>query len=147
MELWDFFLPSFLLSFVIANKRSDKRHQNSPTVQFDTTRPSPPCDLKITNVDVTPKRTTTPNIVSATSPFPPWWIYSWRQRLQRMPVRLHISPISKGHVAAARKRSHQWCVSLTPNNTKTIGRMTCHYFLRQIRRDLTSSSYTTHFLY
>ena len=22
-----------------------------------------------------------------------------------------------GHVAAARKRSHQWCVSLTPNNT------------------------------
>ena len=50
------------------------------------------------------------------------------------------------HVAAAWKRSHQWCVSLTPNNTKTIGRMTCHCFLRPIRRDLTSSSYTTHFL-
>ena len=33
-----------------------------------------------------------------------------------------------GHVAAARKRSHQWCVSLTPNNTKTMGRMTCHCF-------------------
>ena len=50
------------------------------------------------------------------------------------------------HVAAAWKRSHQWCISLTPNNTKTIGRMTCHCFLRPIRRDLTSSSYTTHFL-
>ena len=50
------------------------------------------------------------------------------------------------HVAAAWKRSHQWCVSLTPNNTKTIGRMTCHCFLLPIRRDLTSSSYTTHFL-
>ena len=36
-------------------------------------------------------------------------------------------------VAAARKRSHQWRVSLTPNNTKTIGRMTCHCFLRPIR--------------
>ena len=44
------------------------------------------------------------------------------------------------HVAAAWKRSHQWCVSLTPNNTKTIGRMTCHCFLLPIRRDLTSSS-------
>ena len=37
----------------------------------------------------------------------------------------------------------QWCVSLTPNNTKTIERMTCHCFLRPIRRDLTKSSYTT----
>ena len=36
-----------------------------------------------------------------------------------------------------------WCVSLTPNNTKTIERMTCHCFLRPIRRDLTNSSYTT----
>ena len=36
------------------------------------------------------------------------------------------------HVAAARKRSHQWCISLTPNNTKTIGRMTCLCFLRPI---------------
>ena len=40
------------------------------------------------------------------------------------------------HVATARKRSHQWCVSLTPNNTKTVGRMTRHCFLRPIRRDL-----------
>ena len=39
--------------------------------------------------------------------------------------------------------SGQWCVSLTPNNTKTIGRMTCHCFLRPIRGDLTNSSYTT----
>ena len=49
----------------------------------------------------------------------------------------------EGQVAAARKRSHRWWVSLTPNNTKTIGRMTCHCFLRPIRRDLTSSSYNT----
>ena len=34
------------------------------------------------------------------------------------------------YVAAARKRSHQWCVSLTPNNPI-------------IRRDLPSSSYNT----
>ena len=37
----------------------------------------------------------------------------------------------------------QWCVSLTPNNTKTIERMTCHCFLGPIRRDFTNSSYTT----
>ena len=37
----------------------------------------------------------------------------------------------------------QWCVSLTPNNTKTIERMTCHRFLRPIKRDLTNSSYIT----
>ena len=48
-----------------------------------------------------------------------------------------------GHVAAARKRSHQWCLTLTPNNTETIERMIFHCFLRPIRRDLTSSSYTT----
>ena len=54
-----------------------------------------------------------------------------------------VSSSETGHVAAARKRSHQWCVSLTPNNTKTMGRMTCHCFQRPIRRDLTSSSYTT----
>ena len=53
------------------------------------------------------------------------------------------SVLSVGHVAAARKRGHQWCVSLTPNNTKTMGRMTCHCFQRPIRRDLTSSSYIT----
>ena len=41
------------------------------------------------------------------------------------------SPLSQPHWydvgvmqrAAARKRSHPWCLSLTPNNTKTIGRM------------------------
>ena len=41
------------------------------------------------------------------------------------------------------KRGHKWCLTLTPNNTQTIERMTCHCFLRPIRRDLTSSSYTT----
>ena len=49
----------------------------------------------------------------------------------------------EGHVAAARKRSHRWCVSMTPNNTETIERMTCRCFLRPIRRDLRSSSHTT----
>ena len=45
------------------------------------------------------------------------------------------------HVAAARKRSHQWCISLAPNNTKTDGRMTCLCFLRPII--IRSSSYAT----
>ena len=54
-----------------------------------------------------------------------------------------ILPEGLGHVAAARKRSHKWCVSLTPNNTETIWRTTCHCFLWPIRRDLTSSSHTT----
>ena len=49
----------------------------------------------------------------------------------------------EGHVAAARKRRHRWWVSLAPNNTKTIGRMTCHCFLQPIRTDHTSSSHTT----
>ena len=48
-----------------------------------------------------------------------------------------------GHVAAAWKRIHQWCLTLTLNTTETIERMTCHCFLRPIRTDLTSSSYTT----
>ena len=39
---------------------------------------------------------------------------------------------TRGHVRAVRKRSHQWGVSLTPNSTKTIGRMTCHCFLRPL---------------
>ena len=58
---------------------------------------------------------------------------------------LLINAQKKVHVAAARRRSHQCCVSLTRNNTKTIiRRKTCHCFLRSIRRNLTSSpSYTT----
>ena len=43
--------------------------------------------------------------------------------------------------SSCRKRSHQWCLTLAPNNTKTIERMICHCFLRPIRTDLTSSSY------
>ena len=59
-------------------------------------------------------------------------------------ARLSGSPgLFQGHVAAARKRSHQWYLTLTPNNTETIERMTCHCFLRPVRRDLTSISYTT----
>ena len=55
-----------------------------------------------------------------------------------------LDQISFSHVAAARKRSHQWCLTLTPNNTETIERLTCHCFLqRPIIRDLTNSSYTT----
>ena len=44
-----------------------------------------------------------------------------------------------------RKRSQQWCLTLTPNKTETIERMTCHCFLWTFRRDLPSSSYTTAF--
>ena len=45
---------------------------------------------------------------------------------------------------AAWDGSHQWCLTLTRNITKTTDwRITCHCFLRPIRRDLTSSSYTT----
>ena len=53
------------------------------------------------------------------------------------------------HVAAPQKRSHQWCVSLTPKNTKTSGRMTCHCFLQHARkgRELPSSSYTACWLF
>jgi len=54
-----------------------------------------------------------------------------------------LSSPSSDHEADARKRSYQWCASLTQTNTKTIGRMTRHCFLRPIRRDLASSSYTT----
>jgi len=42
-----------------------------------------------------------------------------------------------GHLTAARKGN------VTPNNTETIERIMCHCFLRPIRRDLTSISYTT----
>ena len=55
---------------------------------------------------------------------------------------LATSPNREGHVAAARKRSHQWCLTLTPKNTETI-EMQFYCFLRPIRRDRTSSSYTT----
>ena len=34
-------------------------------------------------------------------------------------------------MAAARKRSHPWCLTLTPNNTETIERMICHCFCDQ----------------
>ena len=48
-----------------------------------------------------------------------------------------------GQVAVAPKRSYQRCLMLSPNTSETIERMTCHCFPRPIRRDLTSSSYTT----
>ena len=59
--------------------------------------------------------------------------------------RLALAPVLGGHLAAARKRSHQWCLTLTPNNTETVERMTCHCFLRPSRRHLTSSSYACGF--
>ena len=43
--------------------------------------------------------------------------------------RLALAPVLGGHLAAARKRSHQWCLTLTPNNTETVERMTCHCFI------------------
>ena len=50
----------------------------------------------------------------------------------------------RGDVAADPKISHQWFETLTPNNTKTMGRMTCHCFQPPIRRDLRISCYTGH---
>ena len=35
-------------------------------------------------------------------------------------MEISLIAVANKDVAAARKRSHQWCVSLTPNNTKTI---------------------------
>ena len=63
------------------------------------------------------------------------WNVDWKTKL--------VLPPERGHVATAQKITHQWCLTLTPNNTGTIERMTCHCFLQPIRRDLTSSSYTT----
>ena len=68
-----------------------------------------------------------PNFLTST-------IFSWQWRT------FALSNNGRGHVAAARS---EWCLTLTPNNTKTIERMTYHCFLRPIRRDLTSSSCTT----
>ena len=45
-----------------------------------------------------------------------------------------------GHVAAALKRSHQWCVFLTPKNTKNIQRMTGHCFREQLGETLRVTS-------
>ena len=39
----------------------------------------------------------------------------------------------RGHVAASRKRCHQWCLTLTPNNTETIERMTCDQSVETLR--------------
>ena len=53
-----------------------------------------------------------------------------------------------GHVAAVHKRNKsQWCLTLTPNNTETIERMTSHCFLRPIGRELTSRAPTQLFLF
>ena len=75
------------------------------------------------------------------SPFP---LVSMHLPFPLSPASLqHKQACAEGHVAAARK-SYQWCLTLTPNNTKTtIERMTGHCFLLPIRRDLTSSFYTT----
>ena len=48
------------------------------------------------------------------------------------------------NIAAARKRGRQWSVSLAPNNSTTIERMTCHCFLRPIRSDLYSEQLLHH---
>ena len=47
-----------------------------------------------------------------------------------------------GHVAAARKRSHQWCLHVTLL-LKQLKEWHVIVFSDQVRRDLTSSSYTT----
>ena len=75
------------------------------------------------------------------------WPRAWRTLVCRVRVRVRVRVrarvcqpdqkpygLRRSHVAAARKRSHQWWVSLTPNNSKTIGRIAYQCFLRPIRR-------------
>ena len=81
---------------------------------------------------------------------PLFFVFSFPFPSSSMHLPFPLSPASlqnkearvEGHVAATRK-SHRWCLTLTPNNTKTIERMTCHCFLLPIRRDLTRSFYAT----
>ena len=77
---------------------------------------------------------------------PLFFVFSFPFPSSSMHLPFPLSPASlqnkeasvEGHVAATQK-SHRWCLTLTPNNTKTIERMTCYCFLRPIRRDLTRS--------
>ena len=52
-----------------------------------------------------------------------------------------------GSCSSCSQEKSQWCLTLTPNSTETIKRMTCHCFLWPVRRDLTSCSYSTVSLY
>ena len=70
---------------------------------------------------------------------PLFFVFSFPFPSSSMHLPFPLSPASlqnkearvEGHVAATRK-SHRWCLTLTPNNTKTIERMTCHCFLLPI---------------
>lgn len=67
---------------------------NSPTVQFDVTSTHSPLRPQNSQWRCFPRKNKHTKDLLQTSPFPPWWIYSWLQRLQRktfMPVRLHMS--------------------------------------------------------
>ena len=50
----------------------------------------------------------------------------------------------RGSRSSCSEKKSQQCLRLTPNNAKTIERMTCHCFLRPITRDIPRSSYTGH---
>ena len=50
---------------------------------------------------------------------------------------------STGSCSSCSEEKSPMVVSLIPNNTITIERMTCHCFLQPIRRDLKSSSHIT----
>ena len=67
------------------------------------------------------------------------------QGLQHVHGEIYITQL--GSCSSCSEGKSQWCLTLTPNNTETIETMTCHCFLRPIRRDLTSSSYSTVALY
>ena len=64
----------------------------------------------------------------------------YRYRSRRKQNVNSLVPVPRGSQG---KRSLQWCATLTPRNTKTMGRMTCHCFQWPIRRDLRISCYTT----
>ena len=71
-------------------------------------------------------------------------VYNWGLSFKNSsyPVYCIVEHHRQVHVAAARKRSHQWCLTLTPNNTKTTEKMRSPCFLWPIRRHLPSGYYT-----
>ena len=68
-----------------------------------------------------------------------------QQGLQYVHWGIYITQL--GSCSSCSQEKSQWCLTLTPNNTETIERMTCHCFLRPIGRDLTSRAPTQLFLF
>ena len=52
-----------------------------------------------------------------------------------------------GSCSSCSQEKSQWCLTLTPDNTERIERMTYHCFVQPTRRDLTSRAPTQLFLF